>query len=111
MGGVALLLGMDAALPTECPVLDWSSEPVYTKREGQCMSVTRDNLHCLLDRIPESELSIAERFLQFLSNEPIGPRFAESIRKGIAEVDNGDGVICRDLDEMTEKILGHDSNG
>jgi len=73
--------------------------------------MTRDNLHSLLDRIPDSELSIAERFLQFLSNEPIGPRFAESIRRGIAEVDSGNGVICHDLDEMTERILGHDAKG
>jgi hypothetical protein len=67
--------------------------------------MTRANLHCLLDRIPESELPIAERFLQFLSNEPIGPRFAQSIRKGIAEADDGNIIIRRDLDEMTEKIL------
>jgi len=75
------------------------------------MSMTRNDLHCLLDRIPESELPIAERFLQFLSNEPIGPRFAQSIRKGIAEADGGNNIICRDLDEMAEKILGHDSKG
>jgi hypothetical protein len=72
------------------------------------MSMTRDDLHCLLDRIPESELPIAERFLQFLSNEPIGPRFAQSIRKGIAEAESGSSIICRDLDEMAEKILEHD---
>jgi hypothetical protein len=72
------------------------------------MSMTRDDLHCLLDRIPESELPIAERFLQFLSNEPIGPRFAQSIRKGIAEADSGSSIICRDLDEMAEKLLEHD---
>lgn len=71
--------------------------------------MTRDDLHSLLDRIPESELGIAERFLQFLSSEPIGPRFALSIRNGIAEADAGNNIICRDLDEMTEKILGHDS--
>jgi len=53
-----------------------------------------------------SELPIAERFLQFLSNEPIGPRFADSIRTGIA---NGNSIVCRDLDEMTERILGQDS--
>ena len=75
------------------------------------MSATRDNLHGLLDRIPESELPIAERFLQFLSSEPIGPRFADSIRKGIAEADNGSSIICRDLDEMTERILGNESKG
>jgi len=72
------------------------------------MSMTRDDLRCLLDRIPESELPIAERFLQFLSNELIGPRFAQSIRKGIAEAESGSSIICRDLDEMAEKILDHD---
>jgi hypothetical protein len=74
------------------------------------MSMTRDDLHCLLDRVPESELPIAERFLQFLSNEPIGPSFARSIRKGIAEIDSGSSIICHDLDEMVEKVLGHDAH-
>ena len=69
------------------------------------MSMTRDDLHSLLDRIPESELPIAERFLRFLSTEPIGPRFAQSIRKGIAEADGGSSVVYRDLGEMAEKIL------
>jgi len=73
--------------------------------------MTRDDLHCLLDRIPESELPVAERFLQFLSNEPIDPLFAQSIRKGIAEADSGNTIICRDLDEMAERILGRDSKG
>jgi hypothetical protein len=75
------------------------------------MSTTRDSLHGSLDRVPESELPIAERFLQFLSSEPIGPRFADSIRKGIAEANNGNSIICRDLDEMTEKILGAPISG
>jgi hypothetical protein len=78
------------------------------------MSMTRDDLHYLLDRIPESELPIAQRFLQFLSNEPIGPQFAQSIRKGIAEMDSGNSIICHDLDEMVQKVLEpdtHDSKG
>jgi hypothetical protein len=70
--------------------------------------MTRDNLHRLLDKSPESELP-AERFLQFLSNEPSGRRFAQSIRKDIAEADGGNNIICRDLNEIAEKILGHDS--
>jgi hypothetical protein len=78
------------------------------------MSMMRDDLHYLLDRIPESELPIAERFLQFLSSEPIGPVFAQSIRNGIAEMDSGNSIICHNLDEMVDKVLGddaHDSRG
>jgi hypothetical protein len=51
---------------------------------------------------------IARRFLQFLSQEPIGPKFAESIRRGIAQADNGQSIVCDGYAEMVEKLLGEE---
>jgi len=47
----------------------------------------------------------AERFLTIISKERIGPEFAESIRRGLAQADAGDTVVCRDYGEMVEKLL------
>ena len=70
------------------------------------MNEARQTLHELVDRIPDAQIPIAERFLSFLSHEPIGPEFAESIRCGIAQADSGETTVCRNYDEMVEKLLG-----
>ncbi|MBM3758655.1 MAG: hypothetical protein FJW36_00245 [Acidobacteria bacterium] len=68
-------------------------------------TVTRENLHKLVDSLPEAEVALAERFLSIISKEPIGPEFADSIRRGLAQADAGDTVVCRDFAEMVEKLL------
>jgi hypothetical protein len=70
------------------------------------MAVSREALHSLIDRLPDAELGAAKRFLEFLSKEPIGPEFADSIRRGLAEAEMGQTVVCSDYDEMVEKVLG-----
>jgi hypothetical protein len=67
--------------------------------------VSRDVLHELVDSLPESEIATAERLLMMISKEPIGPEFADSIRRGLAQADAGDAVVCRDYSEMVEKAL------
>jgi hypothetical protein len=65
----------------------------------------REELHDLIDRIPDAELIVAKRFLEFLSQEPIEPLFAASIRRGIAQADAGQAIVCHNYDEMIEKLL------
>lgn len=72
------------------------------------MSATRAELHELVDQLPDADIPVAERFLSMLTDEPIGPRFGESIRRGIAQADAGNTVVCHDYDEMVEKLLGKD---
>lgn len=67
--------------------------------------VSRNVLHELVDSLPETEIATAERFLTIISKEPIGPDFADSIRRGLAQADSGDTVVCRDYSEMVEKLL------
>ncbi len=67
--------------------------------------ISRDALHELVDSLPEAEIATAERFLTIISKEPIGPGFAGSIRRGLAQADAGDTVLCRDYSEMVEKLL------
>ena len=67
--------------------------------------VSRDALHELVDSLPEAEIATAERFLTIISKEPIGPEFADSIRRGLAQADAGDTVVCHDYTEMVEKLL------
>lgn len=66
---------------------------------------SRHILHELVDSLPEAEITTAERFLTLISKEPIGPEFANSIRRGLAQADAGDTVVCRDYTEMVEKLL------
>lgn len=66
---------------------------------------SRNALHELVDSLPEAEIATAERFLTLISKEPIGPEFADSIRRGLAQADAGDTVVCRDYAEMVEKLL------
>jgi hypothetical protein len=70
------------------------------------MAVARDTLHDLIDRLPNAELGVAQRFLEFLSQEPIGPGLAASIRRGIAQADAGQTIVCHNYAEMVEKLLG-----
>ena len=67
--------------------------------------VSRDALHELVDSLPEEEIATAERLLTIISKEPIGKEFADSIRRGLAQADAGDTVVCRDYSEMVEKLL------
>jgi len=69
------------------------------------MAVLRSDLHELVEQIPEKEIPVARRFLQFLSQEPISPEFAESIRRGLIQAGAGKSVVCGNLDEMAEKLL------
>jgi len=65
----------------------------------------RDILHELVDSLPEAEIARTERLLTIISKEAIGPEFADSIRRGLAQADAGDTVVCRDYKEMVEKLL------
>ncbi len=67
--------------------------------------VSRDVLHELVDSLPEAEIAVAERFLKVISKEPVGPEFAESIRRGLVQAEAGDTVVCRDYAEKVEKLL------
>lgn len=69
------------------------------------MPAARDELHVLIDRLPDGELHTAQRFLQFLSEESFTPAFAESIRRGIAQSNAGETIVCHNYDEMVEKLL------
>jgi hypothetical protein len=70
------------------------------------MSANRETLHHLIDRLPEGEITPALRFLEFLAQEPVGPVFGRSIRRGIAQAEAGENIVCRDYDDMVEKLLG-----
>jgi len=70
------------------------------------MLTNREELHRLVDRLPDAELPTAHRFLEFLSQESVGPRFAASIRRGIGQADAGETIVCGNYDEMVEKVLG-----
>ena len=67
---------------------------------------SRNSLHDLVESLPEAEIATAERFLTLISKEPIGPEFAESIRRGLAQADANELIVCRDYAEMVEKLLG-----
>lgn len=67
--------------------------------------VSRHVLHELVDSLPETEIATAERLLMMISKEPIGPEFADSIRRGLAQAEAGETVVCRDYAEMVEKLL------
>ena len=70
------------------------------------MAAPRDALHHLIDGLPDAEIGVALRFLKFLSQEPVEPPLAASIRRGITEADAGRTIICHSYDEMVEKVLG-----
>lgn len=69
------------------------------------MPATRDELHQLIELLPDAEIPAAQRFLAFLSQEAVGPVFAESIRRGIAQAGSGQTTVCHNYEEMVEKLL------
>jgi hypothetical protein len=69
------------------------------------MAANRDTLHHLIDRLPDAEIAPAQRFLEFLAQEPVGPVFGESIRRGIAQADAGEAIVCRNYDDMVDNLL------
>ncbi len=70
------------------------------------MAITRDQLHQLVDGLPEQEMAPAQRFLLFLSQEAISEELGGSIRQGLSQAEAGEAIVCRNFDEMVEKILG-----
>jgi hypothetical protein len=70
------------------------------------MAANRDTLHHLIDRLPDAEIAAAQRFLEFLAQEPVGPVFGKSIRRAIAQADGGEAIVCQNYDDMVEKLLG-----
>ena len=69
------------------------------------MSAMREQLHKLVDSLPEREVATAQRFLSFLAQEPIEEDFAQSIRRGLAEADSGQTIECRDYNDMVTQLL------
>ncbi|MFN7921565.1 MAG: hypothetical protein U0Q16_15795 [Bryobacteraceae bacterium] len=68
--------------------------------------ITREQLHALVDGLPEQEVAMAHRFLLFLAQEPIGEQFSRSIRRGVEQANAGDTVVCGNYSEMVKKVLG-----
>jgi hypothetical protein len=80
-------------------------EPLTTSGWAERMAVARNTLHDLIDRLPDAELGAARRFLEFLSQEPIGPGFAASVRRAIAQADAVQTIVYHNYDEMVEELL------
>jgi hypothetical protein len=70
------------------------------------MGALRNDLHEMIERFPDAELAAARRYLEFLSQEPVGPEFAASIRRGMRQAEAGQTVVCQTYDEMVDKIRG-----
>ena len=69
------------------------------------MQEPRAELHRLVDDLPDAELSAARRFLQFLSEDSVGPEFTASLLHSIAQADAGETIVCCDYDDMVKKLL------
>lgn len=70
------------------------------------MPITREQLHQLVEGLPEQEIAAAQRFLLFLSQETIGDEFGQSIRRGLDQANSGQTVVCRNYNEMVDQLLG-----
>ena len=70
------------------------------------MPITREQLHQLVEGLPEQEIAAAQRFLLFLSQETIGDQFGQSIRRGLDQANSGQTVVCRNYNEMVDQLLG-----
>ena len=82
--------------------------PLWTLavHEDRDLVAIRSDLHQLVDRIPDTELPIARRFLdEFLSQNSVDLEFAESIRRGLAQANAGETIACASYDEMVDKLL------
>jgi len=69
------------------------------------MAAARNDLHDLIDRLPDAEVEAARCFLKSLAQEPVGPVFAASIRRGMEQVDAGNTVVCHTYEEMVGQLL------
>lgn len=62
---------------------------------------TKEQLHSLVDMLPEAEVIAASRYLQFLVNdladEPLTEEDWREVRAGEAEIANGDFTSLEDL--------------
>ena len=62
---------------------------------------TKEQLHSLVDMLPEAEMIAASRYLQFLVNdladEPLTEEDWREVRAGEAEIANGDFTSLEDL--------------
>jgi hypothetical protein len=72
------------------------------------MAALRDDLHEMIERLPDAQLAAARRCLESLSREPVGPEFAASIRRGMAQSEAGQTVVCHSYDETVDQILGRE---
>jgi hypothetical protein len=88
---------------TPAPIKPTITADVLEKPEN---GSNRDTLHYLIDRLPDAEIPAAQRFLAFLAQEPVGTVFGESIRRGIAQADAGESIVCQNYDDMVEKLPG-----
>ena len=70
------------------------------------MPITREQLHQLVERLPEQEIAAAQRFLLFLAQETINEDFGRSIRRGLDQSEAGQTVVCRDYQDMVDQVLG-----
>lgn len=70
------------------------------------MPITREQLHQLVEGLPEQEIAAAQRFLLFLSQETIGDEFGKAIRRGVDQANSGQTVVCRNYNEMVDQLLG-----
>ena len=70
------------------------------------MPITREQLHQLVEVLPEQEIVTAQRFLMYLSQESVSGQFARSIHRGLEQADSGQTIVCRDYSDMVEKVLG-----
>lgn len=68
-------------------------------------TAAREHLHGLVDRLPEGEINAAERFLEFLASEQVGPTFSQSVRRGLADSVAGRTVDCATEEETFAKLL------
>ncbi len=83
------------------------------------MNLTREEIHSLVDTLPEQELPAAKRYLQFLygvssdpslaslitapwDDEPESPGEIEAVREAYEDVEEGAVVTDRDLDAILE---------
>ena len=62
---------------------------------------TKEQVHSLVDMLPEAEVIAASRYLQFLVNdladEPLTEEDWREVRAGEAEIANGDFTSLEDL--------------
>jgi hypothetical protein len=68
------------------------------------MPMSREQLHELVEGLPEQEIATAQRFLVYLSEQNFSVEFAASVRRGLEQADAGQIIGCRDYNEMVERF-------